>query len=120
MARLGISAAAAAESGCVPVSVNPADVTESDFNIVRHGMEPSEINEGDTVDRFNLRIENTLASKIIGDAVWLIDGQEVARKNDAPIGGGNTHTIHVENVPYSGPVGQDLCLKARYENVRLG
>lgn len=104
-----------AAAQCEIVTVQPTG--DVDFEIVRCGMKPSEIKQGETAD-LNLRVQNNTAKQLIGDVVWEMGGQEVARMADQTLGGGNTHTFHSGQID-PGVVGIDMQLTGRYENVRF-
>lgn len=106
-----------AEVACHTLDVR--EVPELDFSIGHCGAQPQSIKPGQKMT-FNMKVANNVArfnGGIIGEAVWFLDGTEVARDPEFEIGPDRTVWTSVTTT-----VDQEFDeaqVTARFENVRF-
>lgn len=92
---------------------------ELDFDILECGASEERFVPGTTVN-LRMQVQNNATCStcaILGDAVWLVDGQEVARVEDHEIRpDASVWATTDATITQTGP---DLQLTARFENVRF-
>lgn len=111
--------AASTEVSCGQTVTISDEAASLDFEIVNCGTDLGNIAPGEELT-FNMEVQNNVTSDtggIIGDAVWLLDGQEAARVEDHEIGPDRSAWASTTVVP--GIEGEGMALRARFENVRF-